>query len=96
MFEGKASSIRWMLTLETIRQAGIVDKPDRRIDPCTLTGRARLATLALKWPRLRDREASPDAPCGWRYRSVVTLIPPASVATLAAPEAPILVADLLP
>jgi Uma2 family endonuclease len=44
----------------------------------------------------RNREASPDAPCGWRYQSVATLSPPERVAALAAPGAPILVADLLP
>ena len=44
----------------------------------------------------RDPEASPDALYGWRYRSVVTLRPPATVAPLAAPGASIPVADLLP
>ena len=44
----------------------------------------------------RDQGPSPDAPCGWRYRSVVTLSPPATVSPLAAPDAPILAADLLP
>lgn len=44
----------------------------------------------------RDREASPGAPCGWRYQSVATLSPPETLAALAAPDAPILVADLLP
>lgn len=43
----------------------------------------------------RDPEASPDALYGWRYRSVVTLRPPATVAPLAAPGNPIPVADLL-
>jgi len=44
----------------------------------------------------RDPDPSPDAPSGWRYRSVVTLRPPATAAPLAAPDAPILVADLRP
>ena len=44
----------------------------------------------------RDPDPSPDAPSGWRYRSVVTLSPPATVAPLAAPYEPILVVDLLP
>ena len=44
----------------------------------------------------RDRDPSSEAPLGWRYRSVVMLSPPAAVAPLAAPEAAILVADLLP
>jgi Uma2 family endonuclease len=44
----------------------------------------------------RDPDASPDAPCGWRYRRVETLRPPAAVAPLAAPAAAIAVADLLP
>jgi Uma2 family endonuclease len=43
----------------------------------------------------RDPEASPDALYGWRYRSVMTLRPPATVAPLAAPGNPIPVADLL-
>ena len=43
----------------------------------------------------RDPEASPDALFGWRYRSVVTLGPPATVAPLIAPGSPIPVADLL-
>ena len=42
-----------------------------------------------------DSEAAPDALYGWRYRSVTTLRPPAIVAPLAAPGAPISVADLL-
>lgn len=33
---------------------------------------------------------------GWRYRSVTTFRPPATMTALAAPEAPIVVADLLP
>jgi Uma2 family endonuclease len=44
----------------------------------------------------RAPEASPDVPYGWRYRSVVTLHPPATVAPLASPGTPIPVADLLP
>jgi Uma2 family endonuclease len=44
----------------------------------------------------RDPGPSPDAPSEWRYRSVVTLSGPATVTLLAAPDAPILVADLLP
>lgn len=44
------------------------------------------------------REPGPDpgAPRGWRYRSVETLAPPASVAPLAIPEMSIAVASLLP
>ena len=44
----------------------------------------------------RDPEASPDTLHGWRYRSVVTLRPPATIAPLAAPDNPIPLADLLP
>jgi Uma2 family endonuclease len=44
----------------------------------------------------RDPVAAPDAPCGWRYRHVATLRPPATVAPLAAPDRPIPVAALLP
>src|SRR3990167_4432681 len=44
----------------------------------------------------RDPGASPDAPYGWRYRSVVTLRRPATVAPLAAPGTPIPVTDLVP
>jgi len=44
----------------------------------------------------RDPEASPDTLHGWRYRSVVTLRPPATIAPLAAPDNPIPVAELLP
>jgi len=44
----------------------------------------------------RDPEASPDAPYGWRYRSVQVLGPPAAVAPLIAPARAIPVADLLP
>ncbi len=43
----------------------------------------------------RDPEASPDALYGWRYRSMLTLRSPATVAPLAAPGSPIPVADLL-
>jgi len=44
----------------------------------------------------RDPEMSAGAPCGWRYRSVVTLHPPATVAPLLLPGGAIPVADLLP
>ena len=44
----------------------------------------------------RDPEISAEAPCGWRYRSVVTLRPPATVASLVVPGGVISVADLLP
>ncbi len=44
----------------------------------------------------REPEASAAAPHGWRYRSVVTLHPPATVTPLASPGTPIPVADLLP
>ena len=44
----------------------------------------------------RDPEVSPGAPCGWHYRSVVTLRPPAAVAPLLVPGASIPVGDLLP
>jgi Uma2 family endonuclease len=44
----------------------------------------------------REPEASPAARYGWRYRSVETLAPPASVATRLAPDRAIAVADLLP
>jgi len=44
----------------------------------------------------RDPEASPDAPYGWRYRSVQVLRPLAAVAPLIAPARAIPVADLLP
>jgi hypothetical protein len=44
------------------------------------------------------REPVPDgsAPFGWRYGSVEVLRPPASVSPLAAPDARVAVADLLP
>jgi Uma2 family endonuclease len=44
------------------------------------------------------RDPGPDvsAPYGWRYRSVVTLTPPASVVPLAFANRPIAVVDLLP
>jgi Uma2 family endonuclease len=44
----------------------------------------------------RDPEVSADAPCGWRYRSVVTLHPPATVSPLVVPGASIPVSELLP
>ena len=44
----------------------------------------------------RDPEPSPDAPYGWRYRSVQALTPPAAVAPLLAPARATPVADLLP
>jgi Uma2 family endonuclease len=44
----------------------------------------------------REPGAAPDAPYGGRYRSLETLRPPATVAPLIAPAAPIRVADLLP
>jgi len=44
----------------------------------------------------RDREASPDAPCGWRYRSVMTMSPPSTIVPLVGPGATIQIADLLP
>jgi Uma2 family endonuclease len=44
----------------------------------------------------RDPEASPDAPYGWRYRTVQVLRAPAAVAPLIAPTRAIPVADLLP
>jgi Uma2 family endonuclease len=45
---------------------------------------------------LREPEESPDAPYGWRYRSIVTLQPPATVAPLLAPLSTIAAASLLP
>ena len=44
------------------------------------------------------RDSGPDlaAPYGWRYRSVQTLTPPASVVPLALPSVSIAVAHLLP
>ena len=44
----------------------------------------------------REPEESAEARYGWRYRSVETLRPPASVTPLLAPARPIAVADLLP
>src|SRR2546429_669945 len=44
----------------------------------------------------RDPEPSPVALYGWRYRTVDTLRPPATVAPLVAPDGSIPVADLLP
>jgi Uma2 family endonuclease len=44
----------------------------------------------------REPEQSADARYGWRYRTVETLRPPATVAPLLAPDRPIAVADLLP
>jgi hypothetical protein len=42
-----------------------------------------------------EPEASPEALYGWRYRGVMTLRPPATVAPLVAPGSPIPIADLL-
>ena len=44
----------------------------------------------------REPEASPAALYGWRYRSVETLRPPATVTPLTAPGRSIPVTDLLP
>ena len=44
----------------------------------------------------RDPEPSPEASYGWRYRDVMALRPPATVAPIARPGTPIPVADLLP
>ena len=44
----------------------------------------------------RDPAPDPAAPHGWRYRSVVTLAPPAVVAPIALPTAAVRVADLVP
>lgn len=44
----------------------------------------------------REPEESAEARYGWRYRTVATLRPPATVAPLLAPERPIAAADLLP
>jgi Uma2 family endonuclease len=44
----------------------------------------------------RDPEPSPDAPYGWRYRSVQVLTPPAAVTPLITPARAVPVADLLP
>ncbi|HTO12174.1 MAG TPA: Uma2 family endonuclease [Candidatus Binatia bacterium] len=44
----------------------------------------------------RGPEESAAARYGWRYRSIATLQPPATVAPLLAPDRPIAVADLLP
>src|SRR5262245_11012214 len=44
----------------------------------------------------RDPGPDPAAPYGWRYRSVVSVAPPAVVAPLAFASSPIAVADLLP
>ena len=44
----------------------------------------------------REPEASEAARYGWRYRSMETLRPPASVVPLLAPDRSIAVADLLP
>lgn len=44
----------------------------------------------------RHPEPSDAAPCGWSYRMLDVLVPPATVALLTAPAARILVADLLP
>lgn len=44
----------------------------------------------------RDPGPDPSAPCGWRYRSVATLAPPAVVVPLAFTAAQVAVADLLP
>jgi len=45
---------------------------------------------------LREPVADARAPLGWRYKSVVTVRSPATIAPLAKPEAVIAVADLLP
>jgi Uma2 family endonuclease len=44
----------------------------------------------------RNPVADPSAELGWRYATVTLLTPPATLAPLAAPNAPIAMADLLP
>ena len=44
----------------------------------------------------RDPVPAADAPHGWTYRNVQLLAAAGAVAPLAAPDTPILVADLLP
>lgn len=44
----------------------------------------------------REPAASPSAPSGWHYHTVVRLMPTDGVSPLAAPEARVPVADLLP
>ena len=44
----------------------------------------------------RHPVADPSAPLGWRYADVAVLTAPAEVAPLAAPAAPVRIADLLP
>ncbi len=44
----------------------------------------------------RDPSPDPSAPYGWRYRSVITLVPPAVAVPLAFASSRIAVADLLP
>jgi Uma2 family endonuclease len=44
----------------------------------------------------RDPIADPGAPFGWRYGSIVRLAPGESISPLAAPQARVRVADLLP
>src|SRR5882762_6590447 len=44
----------------------------------------------------RDPSPDPSAPYGWRYRSVITLVPPAVAVPLAFASSRISVADLLP
>ena len=44
----------------------------------------------------RNPVADPSATLGWRYADVTVFAPPATLAPLAAPAAPIAVADLLP
>jgi Uma2 family endonuclease len=44
----------------------------------------------------REPEPKPSASDGWRYRSVTTLAPPASVSPLAFASIQIAVSDLLP
>jgi Uma2 family endonuclease len=44
----------------------------------------------------REPEVSPEAACGFRYRSIATLRPPATVRPVIAPDSVIPVDDLLP
>ncbi len=44
----------------------------------------------------RDPVADASVRLGWRYSQVTVLTPPAALAPLAAPNAPIAMADLLP
>jgi hypothetical protein len=100
---------RWLASVGGLSDADVAAKtwPSRalrfdRDHPGSLYARARIADYwIVNIPDRRlevHREPVPDtaAPFAWRYGRVVTLGPDGRIAPLAAPPAPVTVADLLP